>query len=92
MQASPDSFRFSVSVFDSLGQRIANPVLRWTSDAEWAPVDSTGMIRIRGGAAAARLVRRLSQDGETVAVVTLTTAELRPVGRREIVHARPLPA
>lgn len=31
-------------------------------------------------------------DGETVAIVTLTAAELRPVGRREILHARPLPA
>jgi hypothetical protein len=31
-------------------------------------------------------------DGETVAVASLTAAELRPVGRREIIHARPLPA
>ncbi|OGA23877.1 MAG: DUF4926 domain-containing protein [Betaproteobacteria bacterium RIFCSPLOWO2_02_FULL_67_26] len=37
-------------------------------------------------------VEFVALDGETIAVVTLTAAELRPVGRREIVHARPLPA
>jgi hypothetical protein len=37
-------------------------------------------------------VEFVALDGEAVAVVTLTAAELRPVGRREIVHARPLPA
>jgi hypothetical protein len=37
-------------------------------------------------------VEFVALDGETIAVVTLTPAELRPVGRREIVHARPLPA
>jgi hypothetical protein len=37
-------------------------------------------------------VEFVALDGETIAVVTLIPAELRPVGRREIVHARPLPA
>lgn len=37
-------------------------------------------------------VEFVALDGETIALVTLTPAELRPVGRREIVHARPLPA
>ena len=37
-------------------------------------------------------VEFVALDGETVAVVTLTTTEIRPVGRREISHARPLPA
>ena len=37
-------------------------------------------------------VEFVALDGETIAVVTLTPTELRPVGRREIVHARPLPA
>ncbi len=37
-------------------------------------------------------VEFVALDGETVAVVTLSAAELRPVGHREIVHARPLPA
>ena len=37
-------------------------------------------------------VEFVALDGETIAVATLTSAELRPVGRREIVHARPLPA
>jgi hypothetical protein len=37
-------------------------------------------------------VEFVALDGETVAVASLTAAELRPVGRREIIHARPLPA
>ena len=37
-------------------------------------------------------VEIVALDGETVAVASLTAAELRPVGRREIIHARPLPA
>jgi len=37
-------------------------------------------------------VEFVALDGETVAVVTLTTAEFRPIGRREIAHARALPA
>ena len=37
-------------------------------------------------------VEFVALDGETVAVASLTAAELRPVGRREISHARPLPA
>jgi hypothetical protein len=37
-------------------------------------------------------VEFVALDGETIAVATLAAAELRPVGRREIVHARPLPA
>jgi len=37
-------------------------------------------------------VEFVALDGETIAVTTLTPSELRPVGRREIVHARPLPA
>jgi hypothetical protein len=37
-------------------------------------------------------VEFVALDGETIAVVTLVPTELRPVGRREIVHARPLPA
>ena len=41
---------------------------------------------------AAYEVEFVALDGETIAVATLTESELRPVGRREIVHARPLPA
>jgi hypothetical protein len=37
-------------------------------------------------------VEFVALDGETIAVATLSAAEIRPVGRREIVHARPLPA
>lgn len=36
-------------------------------------------------------VEFVALDGETIAVATLTPTELRPVGRREIVHARSLP-
>jgi len=37
-------------------------------------------------------VEFVALDGETVAVASLTAAELRPVRRGEIIHARPLPA
>ena len=37
-------------------------------------------------------VEFLTQDGRTAAVVTLQAAQLRPVGRREITHARELAA
>ncbi len=33
-------------------------------------------------------VEFLTLDGETVAVVTLLPAQVRPIGRREIAHAR----
>ena len=32
----------------------------------------------------------VSLDGETVAVVSLTATQIRPIGRKEIAHARPL--
>ncbi|MBK9049363.1 MAG: DUF4926 domain-containing protein [Chloroflexi bacterium] len=35
-------------------------------------------------------VEFVSLDGETVAVVSLLEREVRPIGRREIAHARPL--
>ncbi|MBP7997881.1 MAG: hypothetical protein KA314_06175 [Chloroflexi bacterium] len=35
-------------------------------------------------------VESMSLDGETVAVVSLLEREVRPIGRREIAHARPL--
>jgi ATP-dependent exoDNAse (exonuclease V) alpha subunit len=35
-------------------------------------------------------VEFVSLDGETVAVVSLFTHQVRPIGRREIAHARPL--
>ncbi|MEI2611763.1 MAG: DUF4926 domain-containing protein [Candidatus Promineifilaceae bacterium] len=35
-------------------------------------------------------VEFVSLDGETVAVVSLLEGEVRPIGRREIAHARPL--
>ena len=37
-------------------------------------------------------VEFLTQDGRTAAVVTLQAAQVRPVGRREITHARELAA
>ena len=33
-------------------------------------------------------VEFVALDGETLAVVTLTSDEVRPIGRREIAHAR----
>jgi hypothetical protein len=33
-------------------------------------------------------VEFMTLDGETIAVVSLTPAQVRPVGRREIAHAR----
>ena len=35
-------------------------------------------------------VEFITLDGETVAVVSLTAAQVRPIGRREIASARPL--
>ena len=35
-------------------------------------------------------VEFVSLDGETVAVVSLYANQVRPIGRREIAHARPL--
>ena len=35
-------------------------------------------------------VEFVSLDGETVAVTSLLEREVRPIGRREIAHARPL--
>lgn len=35
-------------------------------------------------------VEFVTLDGETVAVVTLLASQLRPIGRREIAHVRPL--
>lgn len=35
-------------------------------------------------------VEFVTLDGETVAVVTLVASQLRPIGRREIAHVRPL--
>ncbi len=37
-------------------------------------------------------VEFLTLDGKTAAVVTLESAQVRPVGRREITHARELAA
>jgi hypothetical protein len=37
-------------------------------------------------------VEFMTLDGETVAVVSLAADQVRPIGRREIAHARPLPA
>jgi Domain of unknown function (DUF4926) len=49
------------------------------------------IVHVHGGGRGFE-VEFVALDGETIAVATLTPAELRPVGRREIVHARPLPA
>lgn len=35
-------------------------------------------------------VEFITLDGETVAVVTLFTNQIRPIGEREIAHVRPL--
>ena len=35
-------------------------------------------------------VEFVSLDGETVAVISLYANQVRPIGRREIAHARPL--
>ena len=32
----------------------------------------------------------MTLDGETVAVESLSPEEIRPIGRREVAHARPL--
>jgi len=37
-------------------------------------------------------VEFMTLDGETVAVVSLTGEQVRPIGRREIAHARSLPS
>lgn len=37
-------------------------------------------------------VEFMTLDGETVAVVSLTAEQVRPIGRREIAHARSLPS
>jgi len=37
-------------------------------------------------------VEFLTLDGETLVVVTLPLAKVRPIGKREIMHARPLTA
>jgi hypothetical protein len=37
-------------------------------------------------------VEFMTLDGETVAVVSLPADKVRPIGRREIAHARPLRA
>jgi hypothetical protein len=42
----------------------------------------------RGGEAVE--VEFLALDGETIAVATLPASQVRPVGRREIIHARAL--
>jgi hypothetical protein len=42
----------------------------------------------RGGEALE--VEFLSLDGESLAIATLLAAQVRPVGNREITHARPL--
>ncbi len=35
-------------------------------------------------------VEFMTLDGETIAVVSLTRAQVRPIGHREIAHARPV--
>jgi hypothetical protein len=37
-------------------------------------------------------VEFMTLDGETIAVLSLAADQVRPIGRREIAHARPLPA
>lgn len=37
-------------------------------------------------------VEFMTLDGETIAVLSLAVDQVRPIGRREIAHARPLPA
>jgi hypothetical protein len=37
-------------------------------------------------------VEFMTLDGETIAVVSLAAEKVRPIGRREIAHARPLPS
>jgi hypothetical protein len=37
-------------------------------------------------------VEFMTLDGETMAVVSLTPDQVRPIGRREIAHARPVGA
>jgi len=49
------------------------------------------VVLVHSGAAGYE-VEFATLDGETIAVITLAAAEIRPVGRREVVHARPLPA
>jgi len=51
-----------------------------------------GIVVLVHSGAAGYEVEFVALDGETIAVTTLTAAEIRPVGRREVVHARPLPA
>lgn len=37
-------------------------------------------------------VEFVALDGETIAITTLAAAQLRPIGHREVVHARPIAA
>jgi hypothetical protein len=37
-------------------------------------------------------VEFMTLDGETVAVISLLPSQVRPIGRREIAHARPVTA
>ena len=49
-----------------------------------------GTVVLVHGAGKGYEVEFVSLDGETVAVVSLLEREVRPIGRREIAHARPL--
>ncbi len=49
-----------------------------------------GTVVLVHGAGKGYEVEFVSLDGEAVAVVSLLEREVRPIGRREIAHARPL--
>ncbi len=49
-----------------------------------------GTVVLTHGDGAGHEVEFVTLDGETVAVVTLSSSDVRPVARREIPHARPV--
>jgi hypothetical protein len=49
-----------------------------------------GVVVLVHGEGAGYEVEFVSLDGETLAVVSLAASQVRPVGQRELPHARPL--
>jgi hypothetical protein len=67
-------------------------VLKTAVPAEGLEAGDVGAVVHVYGDGKAYEVEFLTLDGRTAAVVTLDAAQVRPVGRREITHARALAA
>jgi len=67
-------------------------VLKTPIPAEGLEAGDVGMVVRVYGNGKAYEVEFLTLDGRNAPVVTLEVARVRPVGRREITHARPLAA